>query len=413
MITRFVKIQLIVFAIIGALAIVFVGARYAQIDRLMGWTVYTVKLEMSDGGGIFEGAQVAYRGIGVGRVGTMRMTEDGVSVDLELSTWDQQVPASAKAYIASRSAVGEQFVDLRPDSDGPPWLKEGDVITEYTHPPALVDMMRAGIEFADSVPLDDLNELITELGYAFDGQSENLTRLVDSLEILAQHGADDIDELEELLASSNVALGTQAEQSDEILTWSRSLEVLTAALASSDPDIRRILTSGPVAATQISALVQQEGPDIGKLVGSLAGTVNTIAPADYTPSYLFALLSALSAGSHSAAPGDGQIHFGLVLETNNPVPCTRGYESTQELIAQMKRENPNFDINYDEFPMNENARCTVPAGNPTGVRGGARADLADPSIVQPWDNIPKKDPDKLNLNPLAQQLAFLLGVHPR
>ena len=83
------------------------------------------------------------------------------------------------------------------------------------------------------------------------------------------------------------------------------------------------------------------------------------------------------------------------------------------MIDAIKRKNPSFDINYDDFPLNLNARCTVPQGSPTGVRGAARASLANPNIPQPWDNKPKKDPDRLDLNPLASQLAWLLGVHTK
>ena len=52
-------------------------------------------------------------------------------------------------------------------------------------------------------------------------------------------------------------------------------------------------------------------------------------------------------------------------------------------------------------------------GNPTAVRGAQNATYSDPRIPQPWDRTPKKDPDKLNLNPIAQQLSTLLGVSPR
>ncbi|ROZ93701.1 mammalian cell entry protein, partial [Gordonia sp. OPL2] len=97
----------------------------------------------------------------------------------------------------------------------------------------------------------------------------------------------------------------------------------------------------------------------------------------------------------------------------NPAACTRGYESTNAMVQKMKREDPSFDIRYDDFPFNTNAKCTVPVGNPTGVRGAARAPLSNPDYAQPWDSTPKKDPDKLNLNPLAQQLAALMGVHEK
>ena len=49
----------------------------------------------------------------------------------------------------------------------------------------------------------------------------------------------------------------------------------------------------------------------------------------------------------------------------------------------------------------------------TGVRSANRIVFADPEIPQPWDDIPKVDPDKLNLNPIASQLAPLIGVTPK
>ncbi|MET4047180.1 hypothetical protein ABIB34_002343 [Rhodococcus sp. UYP5] len=43
----------------------------------------------------------------------------------------------------------------------------------------------------------------------------------------------------------------------------------------------------------------------------------------------------------------------------------------------------------------------------------ARIVFADPETPQPWDGKPKVDPDKLNLNPIASQLAPLVGASPR
>ncbi|MGY2061616.1 mammalian cell entry protein, partial [Nocardia gipuzkoensis] len=128
---------------------------------------------------------------------------------------------------------------------------------------------------------------------------------------------------------------------------------------------------------------------------------------------LLQMLPMLSWGGSATAPGDGTTHFGLVLETNNPPACTQGYEGTKRILDQMKAQNPNFDDTRDDFPLNLDAKCTVPFGNPTDVRGGARAELADPSIHQPWDDKPKVDPDRLDLSPVAVQLATLMGVTPK
>lgn len=414
MLTKSARIQLIVFVVVGVLAIGYVGAKYARLDKLFGLNQYTVTAQFDDtSGGIFTNAEVTYQGVPVGRVGKMTLTKTGVDVALDLNTSGPQIPASATAVVANRSAIGEQFIDLQPKTSAGPYLTNGSLITKTAVPPPLEEVVSSAIDFTSSIPIDDLHTVITELGKAFNGQGDNLTRLIDSLSKLSRAGYDNLGQTISLLQNSDVVLSTQADQSDEILNWSHNLDVVTATLASSDPDLRRLLTTGTASATQISALLKQSGGDITKVVGQLAEVARTIQPAGFATSATFAMLSALSAGSASPAPGDGQIHFGIVLETNNPPACTRGYESTTEMVRKMKRENPSFDINYDDFPFNTAAQCTVPVGNPTSVRGAKRAQFANPKYPQPWDNTPKKDPDKLNLNPLANQLAFLLGVRPK
>ena len=413
MIGKLVKIQLIVFVVVGLVALVYVGAKYARLDKLAGVGMYTVTAKLPDSGGIFTNAEVTYQGVPVGRVGKLTLTPDGVDVALDIDSGGPEIPASATAVVANRSAIGEQFVDLQPTSSEGPYLKGGDTITKYVLPEPLEDVVASAIDFTDSIPVDDLNTVITELGNAFNGQGENLTRLVDSLGKLSRAGVDNLIETVALIQNSNVVLDTQADQSDAILTWSRNLNLVTATLASADPDLRRLLTTGTLSATQISELIQKNGNDLSKVVKDLAEVARTIEPATYTTSTTFAMLSALSAGSHAPAPGDGQIHFGVVLETNNPAACTRGYEGTDAVLAEARRNNPDFDPRYDDFAFNTEAKCTVPLGNPTGVRSAERAQYANPAYPQPWDNTPKKDPDKLNLNPLAQQLAALLGVRPR
>ena len=77
---------------------------------------------MAESGGIFPKASVSYRGVEIGKVGDMRVTPTGLEVDLEIEKDSPDVPASALAVIANRSAVGEQYVDLEPPRDGGPYL---------------------------------------------------------------------------------------------------------------------------------------------------------------------------------------------------------------------------------------------------------------------------------------------------
>lgn len=412
---RVVRYQLIAFLVVAVLGIVFVGAKYVRLDQLLGFGQYRVNAEFAQSGGIYKDAEVTYRGVPVGRVGDMTLTENGISVALMMTSGAPKVPASAKAVVADRSAIGEQFIDLQPDSDEGPYLEDGSVIVEKnTMTPTPVEEVIASVDtLARSVPLEDLRKVVDELGTAFNGKGDDLQVLVDSLNSFTETGIDTLPQTIKLIRDGNVVLGTQADQADAIRTFSDGLEQVTAQLKSSDPDVRRLIGTGTYASDQIGGLISESGPALTTDLTNLRQTLITVAPKSYALQPLLQLLPGLSIGGSSTAPGDGTTHFGLVLETNNPVACTQGYEGTQAILAEMKRQNPNFDDTRDEFPFNKDAKCIVPLGNPTAVRGGERAQFADPSVAQPWDTRPKSDPDKLNLSPIAIQLATLMGITPK
>ena len=102
-----------VFLLITVVGIAFVGARYAQVDRLFVDDSYTVSASFAESGGIFTGAEVTYRGQPVGRVGKLTLLNDGVNVDLDIDK-KTKIPSDLLAVVANRSAIGEQYVDLQP-----------------------------------------------------------------------------------------------------------------------------------------------------------------------------------------------------------------------------------------------------------------------------------------------------------
>ena len=413
--SRLVRFQLIAFAIVALLGIVYVGARYVRIDNLLGFGQYTVTVQMADSGGLYPDAEVTYRGVPVGRVGSLQLTDDGILVEAKLDNGGPQIPASAKAVVANRSAIGEQYLDFQPDTDQGPFLEDGSVIVEAnTATPIPIEETLASIDtFARSVPLDDLRTTVVELGTAFDGKGDDLQVLLDSLNSFTETGIEHLPQTLALIRDGRVVLDTQAEQADAIRAFSVGLDQVTAQLQASDPDIRTLIGTGTDASDQLGQLITDAGPALTTDLTNLNLTFAALAPKSFNLQPLLQLLPGLSIGGSSTAPGDGTTHFGLVLETNNPPACTIGYESTYAMLAELKRQNPNFDDTVDDVPFNTNAGCKVPQGNPTSVRGGARAIYADPLVPQPWDTTPKTMPDTLNLNPVATQIATLLGVLPR
>lgn len=415
MISRLMRVQLIAFFVIAVLGIVYVGGKYARLDNLVGIGQYTVQMNLVESGGIFPNAEVSYRGVPVGRVGEMRVTKEGLVVDLKLDSGGPNIPESTRAVVANRSAIGEQFVDFLPETENGPFLKDGSVIASdrTTTPVPIEDLFSSVSLLTGSIPVDALHTTFTELGAALNGRGSDLASLVDSLSNITESAHEALPETLSLITDSVTVLGTQAAQGSAIQSFSADLDRVTAQLKSSDPDVRALIGTAQAASDQVGDFVAVSGDDIAALINH--SDLITKAADDVWEGLrvLLAALPALGAAAPALAPGDGAIHMGVVLETNNPVSCYQGYEGTQQILAEMKAQNPNFDDTTDDFPVNLDARCSVPVGNPSGVRSSDRIALADPNMVQPWDSKPKQYPDTLYLRPVASQLATVMGVTPR
>ncbi len=209
--------RVVVLAVVGVIALAYVGAPYARLDKLFGIGTYTVHADFPDSGGIFTNAEVTYLGTPVGRVGSLQLRPDGVRVNLTMNSGDEKIPATAQAVVANRSAIGEQYVDLRPSSTSGPYLKGGVGHHQHLHPVPVQDVISSAVDFTGSVPLNDLRTVVTELGKAFDNNGENLRTLVDSLSNLSKSGNDNLPQTISLIRNSGTVLTTQAAQSDEIL----------------------------------------------------------------------------------------------------------------------------------------------------------------------------------------------------
>ena len=126
MLTRGTRVKLAIFAVVGVLIIAYTGIHYADLGRFLGLRgYYVVRLELANGSGIYPDADVTYRGVSVGRVGAMRLTAVGIEADLDISDSAPLIPARLHAAVADLSAVGEQYVDLRPQTPAGPYLHSG------------------------------------------------------------------------------------------------------------------------------------------------------------------------------------------------------------------------------------------------------------------------------------------------
>lgn len=377
MITRRVKVQLTVFALITMVGVTFVGARYAQLNRLLYNTSYTVVAHFKDSGGMYAGGLVSYRGVPVGRVDKLVLTHDGVDAYLDIDHgWDGRIPADTLAVVGNRSAVGEQYVDLQPQTDAGPFLHGGSQIAMAdTRTPLPTQKLLGDISTTvQSVNRRSLRTTVHELGKAFGGTGQDLQRIIDTGTSFIHAANRNFGVTTALLRDGNTVLRGQIATSDDIRSFARDLHLFTGTLAGHDRDLRRVIDSGSVTATQLRTFLDDNKVHLAGLINNLVTTGDIVVK--HLPGlrqvlvlYPYVVAGGFSVVSRSPETGLYDAHFGLVL-TNDPQVCHAGYESTDTRPPQ----------DGSNRPMNVRAHCAEPASQ-SDPRGAAHAPLNRPGAA--------------------------------
>ncbi|MGH3712220.1 MAG: MCE family protein [Micromonosporaceae bacterium] len=338
MITRTVRLQLIVFAIITLLGVSFVSLRYVGLADVVMGNTYLVKANFTSSGGVFTNASVTYRGVPVGRVGKLTPTPNGIEVELKLDK-SFKIPRDLRAITTNRSAIGEQHIDLRPNSDSKPYLRQGDVIpVSRTGIPLPVEELVINLDkLSRSVNPEDLAVVIDELGKAFEGNEEALERLLDASELILEDATEHLPQTVDLIRDSRTVLETQELSGDAIRRWASGLAKLTRTFRDSDADIRRVLANGPPAAKEVITLVRDMEPNIGHLLGNLISVNGLTMRRIENLEMLLVVLPVSVAGAPTVAPEDGKGHLGLVLNFDDPPPCVYSNSGEPPKCTQKER----------------------------------------------------------------------------
>jgi phospholipid/cholesterol/gamma-HCH transport system substrate-binding protein len=374
MIERRTKAQLLVFVIITLVGVSFVGARYARLDRLVMDDTYTVVAHFPDSGGIFAGGEVTYRGVKVGLVDEMVLTDEGVDLRLSIDKDYDSIPADAIALVGNRSAVGEQYVELQPQSDRQPYLEEdSEIAVENTRTPIQTQTLLTNLsDTVQSVDQDALRTTVEELGLAFAGTGEDLQRIIDTGNAFIEDANANFDVTTALIRDSNVVLRGQAAKASAIRTFAQNLALFSGTLAESDPSLRRIIDDGSMTANDLRRFLEDNEVDLAELVNNLVTTGEVVVQhldgiEQVLVLYPYVVEGGFTVAAKSPDTGLYDAHFGLIEQSNPPI-CTRGYESTDTRPPQ----------DGSNRPMNMRAHCAEPAAesNPRGAQHAPRRPVA-------------------------------------
>ncbi|MCR3721815.1 MULTISPECIES: MCE family protein [Prauserella salsuginis group] len=368
------RLQLVVFGLISLLAVGYAGGTYAGLDRLFGNRGYLVHIQLSESGGIFENAEVAYRGVTVGRVTGLNLDGHGVTVDVDIDSGTPDIPADSDAVVANRSAVGEQYVDLRPRSDDGPYLEHGSTIdSSRTGTPVPPGQLLGNLnQLVSSVDPESLRTVVDELDTAFTGAGPDLGRLLDSAGSLTAQAKENLPQTAQLLRQSRTVLDTQRRNADQLRSIAGGFRDIASQLKKSDSDLRNVIDRAPAASREISALLDESGTSLSVMIANLLTTSQVLEPRTDALEHMMVALPMVSGFSRSVV-SNGEGHLGFVPTFFDPHGCTKGYEGTERRPANDTR---NTEPNTEAY-------CAEPQGSPSNVRGAQNAPVAGEPVQVP------------------------------
>jgi phospholipid/cholesterol/gamma-HCH transport system substrate-binding protein len=363
MLTRFIRMQLIVFATLTVTALVALGWYYLRIPSQLGVGQYRLVAELPASGGLYRTSNVTYRGIQIGRVTKVEPTKNGVRATLSIDS-RYKIPIDASANVHSVSAIGEQYLDLVSAGDPGKFYSPGETITKGTVPSEIGPALDAANRGLSVLPKRKIASLLDETAQAVGGLGPALQRLVDSTQSIVGDFEANISDVNDIIENSAPIVDSQVDSGDSIERWSHNLNVLVAQAAQNDQHVQSILAKAAPTADQVTAVFSDVRESLPQTLANLEVVADMLKRYSKGLEQLLVFLPEIGAvGQTLVASAPGSVLLGLNLSLNNPPPCLTGF-----LPASQWRAPADTSI----APLPTGTYCKIPQDTPANVVRGAR-----------------------------------------
>ncbi|MFF2551220.1 MCE family protein [Nocardia sp. NPDC058058] len=285
-------------AAVGLVITLLVGGGYLLIDVVridpLRETM-TVRVELTSSGGLLPNSDVTFRGVRVGTVRSAELSEHGVIAIAEIDA-AQHIPVGGTVVVARLSAAGEQYLDFRPDTDGPPYLADGAVISaDRTGTPVTInEFLTDTAGFIGGLNPERLNVIVAELDKALAGGPDRLRTVLSGISQAMNGLTGLLPQTRNLVEKLEVIAETTSHAQPDLGTLVGGAGVLFGQFTAADQEVRRLLELGPGQLATLGGVVAETTDPVTNLVTNLAAI--TRAARLRTPA-LAALFPALRSGT--------------------------------------------------------------------------------------------------------------------
>jgi phospholipid/cholesterol/gamma-HCH transport system substrate-binding protein len=400
LLSKFVRYQLIAFALITVVSVGWIVSQYLRVPSMIGFGRSAVELVLPSGGGLYAKSNVTYRGTHVGVVNNLRVKGDSVVVTMYLDDSIDIPKTDLVAEVHSRSAIGEQYIELLPQTDASPYLRDGDTIVSKLVPTSTSELVSTLDTALQDVSRSDLETLIDESGVAFRNSGNDIQQILDGLNNFLDEGQKNLEPTLSLIDNAGALLDTQIESAGNIHAWTGYLESITASVATNDAGLRGLIDNGTPAADEATDLFRRIAPTLPTTLANLNSVADVLRIYNMSLEQIAVIYPRMAAAIQSVVrgsePGMGNLDFNLGV--NAPPPCITGY-----VPPELRRSPADF------APIDTPTRgyCAVPQDDPGVVRGARNF----PCMELPGKRAPDVDDcrDAGGYVPLGNNPPFITG----
>jgi phospholipid/cholesterol/gamma-HCH transport system substrate-binding protein len=360
--TRFIKIQLVLFVILTILAVILLGWYYLRVPSLVGIGQYKLYADLPRSGGLYGTANVTYRGTQIGKVTSVEPTEKGARATMSIDS-RYKIPADASANVHSVSAIGEQYLDLVSTGNPGQYLSEGQTITKSSVPSEVGPALDAANRGLAVLPKEKIDALLNETAQAVGGLGPALQRLVDSTTNIAQGFQDNLPQLNDIIAHSAPILDSQVKSGDNIEQWSRNLNIIASQSAEQDAALRSGLQQAAPTLDQTTELFSGVRDALPQTLANLAIVIDMLKRYHKGLEQTLVILPQGAAVAQGGTLFDVLGQLPLALAINQPPPCLTGF-----LPASEWRSPADTTM----APLPSGTYCKIPKDYQSNAVRGAR-----------------------------------------
>jgi phospholipid/cholesterol/gamma-HCH transport system substrate-binding protein len=360
--TRVIKVQLILFTVLTLLALVVLGWYYLRLPSLAGVGQYKLYADLPRSGGLYATANVTYRGTTIGKVKSVTPTPTGARAEMSIDS-QFRIPVDASANVHSVSAVGEQYLDLVSTGNPGQYLSEGQWITDSTVPSEVGPALDSANRGLAVLPKQKIDTLLTETANAVGGLGPALQRLVDSTTAIAGDFKDNLGPVNDIIEHSTPILDSQVNSGDAISQWAANLNVIAGQTAEQDQALRSGLQQAAPTADQLNAVFSDVRDSLPQTLANLEVVLDMLKRYHAGVEQALVVLpqGAVATQAGTVFEGEGLLHFGLSI--NQPPPCLTGF-----LPASQWRSPADTTT----APLPSGTYCKIPKDYQGNVVRGAR-----------------------------------------